>query len=171
MSELDLYIFRHGIAQERGSRYPDDSKRPLTAEGKKEVKTVAKAMKNLGLRFDSVLSSDYKRAVQTSEIVAESLRLKKKLQYLPSLRPEAEPRKVLADIKTGRSSKSRSILAVGHEPHLSSLISLLIFQRPMKGIRLKKAGLAKLTLVPGSRPKARLSWLLTPRQLALMASH
>jgi phosphohistidine phosphatase SixA len=29
----ELYLIRHGIAEERGDAWPDDAKRPLTARG------------------------------------------------------------------------------------------------------------------------------------------
>ena len=33
MPTFSLYLIRHGVAEERGEEYPDDSKRPLTAQG------------------------------------------------------------------------------------------------------------------------------------------
>jgi phosphohistidine phosphatase SixA len=33
MAMLELYLVRHGIAENRGEDWPDDSKRPLTNSG------------------------------------------------------------------------------------------------------------------------------------------
>ena len=33
MAMLELYLIRHGVAEERGKDWPDDSQRPLTPEG------------------------------------------------------------------------------------------------------------------------------------------
>ena len=30
---FELYLIRHAIAEERGEKWPDDNKRPLTEEG------------------------------------------------------------------------------------------------------------------------------------------
>ena len=47
---MNLYILRHAIAELRDAeKFPDDSKRPLTAKGAKRMKTIAEGMKALGL--------------------------------------------------------------------------------------------------------------------------
>ena len=33
----ELYLIRHGVAEERGDAWPDDAKRPLTEEGMARV--------------------------------------------------------------------------------------------------------------------------------------
>ncbi len=165
--DIELYILRHGIADEKGSRYPDDSKRPLVTEGKNEVKKLTKALKHLDLKLDVILSSPYKRAAQTAEIVAENLKMEKKLKYTPLLASD-NYKAFLKELKT-LYGKNRKIMVVGHEPYLSSLMSLLVFRRPMRGIRLKKAGMAKLTFGKKFSSRASLNWLLTPRQMALMS--
>jgi phosphohistidine phosphatase SixA len=30
---IELYLIRHGVAEERGEEWPDDTKRPLSQEG------------------------------------------------------------------------------------------------------------------------------------------
>jgi phosphohistidine phosphatase len=59
-----------------------------------------------------------------------------------------------------------TIAAVGHEPHLSGLVSLLLTGRAGAVIELKKGAACLLDL--GEQPaagKARLLWALTPAQL------
>ena len=65
-----LYLIRHGIAEERGT-YEDDAQRPLTDEGCKKTKQVAKRLYDLGLRFDLLQTSPLVRAQQTSDIFAD----------------------------------------------------------------------------------------------------
>jgi phosphohistidine phosphatase len=62
------------------------------------------------------------------------------------------------------------ILLVGHEPDLSRLISVLATGTLQLQLDFKKGGLCKLeaeTLRAG--PCATLVWLLTPKQMKLMA--
>ena len=45
---LDLFILRHAIAVERGTKgYENDSERPLTPEGDEKLRQVAKALRRL----------------------------------------------------------------------------------------------------------------------------
>ena len=37
----ELYVIRHGLAEERGDAYPDDAKRPLTDEGMSRMRKAA----------------------------------------------------------------------------------------------------------------------------------
>lgn len=170
MSELKLFIMRHGEAGDAGPEYPDDSKRPLTLEGEKEVAKIAKGIKKLGLEFDLILSSPYSRASKAAQITAEGLGLTKKLEYTRNLEPGAVFKEFFQELqKAAEKKKCRSVLAVGHEPFLSSLIAGLIAGKTHGGgIQMKKAGLAKVTIEDFS--SALLNWLMTPRQLVLLAS-
>ncbi|MBM3462072.1 MAG: phosphohistidine phosphatase SixA, partial [Armatimonadetes bacterium] len=67
---MDLYILRHGIAYDHGHPdYPDDDSRPLTPKGRRRTRRIARGMRDLGLRFDAILTSPLPRARQTAEIV------------------------------------------------------------------------------------------------------
>lgn len=170
MSEIQLYVLRHGVAGEKGPKYPDDSKRPLVAEGRKETKKAAAAMNVLGLKFDLILTSPYARALETAQITADVLGIKKKVEISPVLEPDASYQDFKAEIKRRYAKKKfKSLLIVGHEPHLSGLISRFVFGKPGAPIRLKKSGLAKLVFHEGLGFSASLNWLFTPKQLALLA--
>ena len=79
---MKISYLRHGIAVERGTPdFENDSGRQLTAKGKRQLRQTAAAMKKMGLHFDLILSSPFLRARQTAEIVAESLKLKKRLKF------------------------------------------------------------------------------------------
>src|SRR5437773_7792107 len=123
---MELYILRHAVAKSRDTwRGEDDSQRPLTRKGEKEMWRIAKAMKNLGLSFDLLLSSPFVRARRTAEIVRDVFKAGKKLKLTPALSAEADPERFLKQIpKMFRSA--RKILIVGHEPFLSELTALLL---------------------------------------------
>ncbi len=167
---VNIYILRHGIAVERGSKdYQNDSDRPLTAKGKRQLRKSAAAMKRMKLRFNLILSSPYERAKRTAEIVAEELKLKKRLKFADALKAEGDPEKLIGEI-AGLKPAPGDILVVGHEPYLSHLISLLVSGNGDMAMDLKKGGLGKLE-AEGLRPGkcAQLAWLLTPKQMKGMA--
>jgi phosphohistidine phosphatase len=61
---IELYLIRHAIAEERGDKWPDDAKRPLTLEGTARMRKAAKGLVRLGVKFDVVLTSPLVRARQ-----------------------------------------------------------------------------------------------------------
>ena len=164
-----LYILRHGIATEPDARtFAKDADWPLTPEGKHKLGQVARAMEALGLSFDLILSSPYLRARQTAEIIAEALKARKKLELSDNLTPGGSAKK-LVDLLNHLRPSPESVLLVGHEPYLSTLISLLVAGDASLAMVMKKGGLCKLSvesLAPGRC--ATLEWLLTPKQMALM---
>ena len=54
---MDLFILRHGEAGKRVAAENKDFDRPLTVTGQKEIADIAKSLKDLGIRFDFILSS------------------------------------------------------------------------------------------------------------------
>jgi len=168
---MDLYFLRHGIAAERGDpRYKDDSLRPLTAQGQKKMYHEARGMQRLGLKFDTIICSPYLRAKQTAEIVAQSYKLKNKtIHFTKNLLPPASIKELLQEIHA-HYLKSKSVLLVGHEPHLTEMISSLLKAPEALDIDLKKGGLCYLSIDRTSKKTmASLIWLLTPTQVELMA--
>jgi phosphohistidine phosphatase len=163
-TNMDLYLIRHAIAEDiAGDGHGADSERRLTSEGATKMRRIAKALKDAGLAFDLILSSPYVRARQTAEIVAKVYGLKKALELTPELAPHGNPRKLM-ELLANTHRKRRSVVLVGHEPYLSTLISLLLSGGTSLSVRLKKAGICKLTAEePAYGQCATLEWLLTPR--------
>ncbi|HEX3626598.1 MAG TPA: phosphohistidine phosphatase SixA [Verrucomicrobiae bacterium] len=167
---MNIYILRHGLAVERGTKgFTQDSDRPLTSKGKRQMRKSAAAMKQMKLRFDLILSSPYERARKTAEIVAEELKLKKRLKLTDALKYEKDPESIIPEL--GRLKPApKNLLLVGHEPYLSHLISRLVSGNESMAIDFKKGGLCKLEvekLSGGAR--AQLVWLLTPKLMKEMA--
>ena len=71
MAMLELYLIRHGVAEERGDDWPDDSKRPLTPEGEEEFRLAARGLARIVPRADVILSSPALRTWRTAEILSE----------------------------------------------------------------------------------------------------
>lgn len=168
---MNLYILRHGLAAERDpQRFPDDSRRPLVAKGKERLRLGCDAMRALELSFDRILSSPYPRASETAEIVAAALGLKKRLEFRDELIPDGDLQVLIRYVNRLRPVPE-NVLLVGHEPDLSQFISHLICGGPAAAIAMKKGGLAKLEIATELRYArcATLAWLLTSKQLALLA--
>jgi phosphohistidine phosphatase len=166
---MNLYLLRHGTATEpEMAGYKPDSERPLTAKGKNRLRTTAKAMEALDLSFDLILSSPFRRAKQTAEIIAKNFKLRKKLAFSDNLTPAGNPRLLIQQLNQFRP-EPENVLLVGHEPYLGQLIALLAAGNTRLEIDFKKGGLCKLeaeSLLYGRC--AKLVWLLTPRQMELM---
>ncbi len=167
---MNIYILRHGIAVDRGDRgYDKDSERPLTPEGERKLQLIGEAMEKLELRFDLILTSPYVRARQTAEAVAEVLGARKKIELSDALTPGGSTQQ-LVELLNRLRPPPEDVLLVGHEPYLSGLVSLLLAGREGFPVVLKKGGLCKLTTDSLKHGRcAALEWLLTPKQMALMA--
>jgi phosphohistidine phosphatase len=167
---MNLFLLRHGIAVERETTgYEKDADRPLTPKGERRLGQIADAMEAMGLTFGLILSSPHVRARQTAEIVADALGLKKKLEFSDALTPGGDPKALIATLNK-REPIPENVLLVGHEPFLSDLISTLTSGDPRVGIDFKKGGLCKLEVETLRHSRcATLAWLLTPRQMGLMA--
>jgi phosphohistidine phosphatase len=167
---MELFLLRHGPAVERGTRgFDNDAARPLTAKGRRQVRKTAAAMKKLRADFDLILSSPLLRARQTAEIVAASLKRQRRLKLSNALAPGSPPALLLRQLAREKPAPER-LLLVGHEPDLSRLISRLATGGGQLRLELKKGALCKLEAGELSAGKcATLAWLLTPKQMKLMA--
>lgn len=167
---MNLYLLRHGLAEELvTSGLAQDSERPLTPKGERKLWKVAEGMKALELTFDVILCSPYVRARQTAEIIAEAMHTRKKIEFSETLTPSGNAKKLI-ELLNHFDPALQEILLVGHEPHLSQLISLLVSGKTGFAVVMKKGGLCKLTVESLHYGRcAALEWLLTPGQMGLMA--
>jgi phosphohistidine phosphatase len=164
-----LYVLRHGIAVARGNLgYPLDSDRPLTLKGMKRMRQIARGMRGLGVRFDVILTSPYRRALETAFVVGREYKRGESIQTTAALKPEVLPEEVIRALQDQYSS-CRNLLLVGHDPQLSALVSTLTSGSAGARPLMKKGGLCKLQVEKLQLGKcATLLWLLTPKQLISM---
>jgi len=167
---VNIYVLRHGLAVERDEwDSKTDAARPLTPEGEKQLRKTCRALGKMDLNFDLILSSPFVRAGQTAEIVADKLKLKKRLKFSDELTPGGSVKKLIQQMNEVKPALE-NLLLVGHEPYLSGLISLLISGDENTAIDFKKGGLCKLEAEKLRAGRcATLAWLLTPKQMKLMA--
>lgn len=165
---MDLFIIRHAIAEDRLQfhlKSPDDSQRPLTEEGRRKFKKLAKRFQKLMGEVDIIVSSPYRRARQTAKLLQEHYP-DVNLILSPALTPDADLQEFSAWCKKNLRKTDSRIVIVGHEPHLSKLASWLVFGSSVSRILLKKGGGVAIRIDGPVGPKTGLlQWVVTPRSL------
>ncbi len=163
---MKLLVIRHGAAMDRdefAETGQSDDLRPLTAAGKREMKRVAKGLRAEIGSVDVLATSPLVRAVQTAEIVADAYGIDI-TEKTTSLVPDAAFEEFEEWCTKLRNKEV--VAVVGHEPHLSSLVTWLLSGRRESRIRLKKAGACLVEFDSEVRhDSGTLNWLQTPRQL------
>ena len=149
---MQLLLVRHAHALEGE---PDETRR-LSVRGWRQVRTVGGFLQRRKLvTARECWHSPLVRAGETARGLAEHLEFNR-LRTVDGLLPEDDPRifaRVLARTR-------RSVLVVGHEPHLSALASLLLAGAPEPAlIALRKGAVAALER---ERGRYRLLWLADP---------
>ena len=166
---MRLYLIRHAIAVPR--EHPDyhdhDVKRPLTDEGHEQAERVARGFDRLRIEPSLIVSSPLVRAEQTAEHLGSVLRVR--IQELDALEPETSPKETSQALKN--FADHEELMLVGHEPHLSAWMKELLAGSGNLQALIKKGGAACINIerVPPAAGSGLLRWLMTPKQLALIA--
>ena len=157
-----LYLIRHGIAEDRGDAWPDDTKRPLTEGGMSRLRRSARSLARIGVSFDVVLTSPLVRTQQTAEIVASAFSPKPAIVNVEALAPDGSPTAVIAELE--KHSKRTRIAIVGHEPGIGELASRLAGLRT--DMEFKKGAIARIDvdMLPPKGPGI-LRWFIPPKFL------
>ena len=131
---MKLHIIRHAEALDHVSTIPDDY-RYLTCRGRTRFRRVADTLKKCGIDPEIIVSSPLVRAVQTAEILAETIRFSGELLMLPFLADNFR----LSHLKEYLESIApvRELVIVGHEPDLGLIVGELLDYSPCT---LKKGG-------------------------------
>jgi phosphohistidine phosphatase len=156
---MEIYLLRHGIAEDRAEG--GDAQRALTDEGRKKLRRVLERAEKADVSLSLVLSSPYKRALQTAELAADVLHYDRKIVQTEALLPEASPEALWEEIRARRDEKV--LLAAGHEPMMSALVAFLLGY-PQLQVDMKKGALARIDVDRfGPKPQGVLRWFLIPR--------
>jgi len=155
---MELYLLRHGIAE----RFSDggDASRRLTEEGRAQLRTVLERAHGAGVRVSLILTSPYRRALETAEIAAHELGYEGKLARCLALTPEGSPQQVWEEIRLHRDEAA--ILLCGHEPLFSEIVAFLLGStRAM--VHFQTGTLVRIDVASfGISPAGVLRWMLTP---------
>ena len=158
----EIYLIRHGVAEERGEAWPDDAKRPLTQDGMSKLRKSARALKALGVVIDVIVTSPFVRTRQTAELIAAGLDPHPHIVTADSLTPGGTVSAVLSDLE--KQSKRERIALVGHEPGIGEVAARLVGTR--HPIPFKKGAVCRIDVeaLPPPGP-GDLRWILTPKIL------
>ena len=158
---METYLLRHGIAEEpRGS----DAERALTPEGRKKLREVLTVAASAGVKPTLILTSPYKRALQTAEMAAEHLGYSGELVRTDSLLPMSDPPHVWTELRTHKDEDA--LLLAGHEPNMGRLFAFLL-GTPSLEVDFKKGAIARVDIDQfGPAPRGLLRWLLVPKLAA-----
>ncbi len=156
----ELYLIRHGVAEERGEAWPDDTKRPLTEDGMSKLRKTARALECLGVTLDVIVTSPLVRTRQTAEMIAGGLEPHPPVVTADSLAPGGTVAALLSDLE--KYAKRERIALVGHEPGIGELAARLVGTR--HPIPFKKGAVCRIDVeeLPPVGP-GDLRWFLTPK--------
>jgi phosphohistidine phosphatase len=160
---MKCYFLRHGIAVEPQAWSGSDFDRPLTREGRDRMEREARAIADLSLDLDCIVTSPLLRAKETAEIVAERLDLQRKLVEDPRLAERFNLERLGAILSA--HADAQAIMLVGHEPSMSSTAGRAIGGA---SIELKKAALAGIELEDPASTNGTLFCLIPPRVLVAL---
>jgi phosphohistidine phosphatase len=155
---MELYLLRHGIAEDRAATGRDADRR-LTEEGREKLRRVMERVYGAGVRPSLILSIQYRRALETAEIAARELGYEGKLGRTEALTPDSSPRAVWDLVREERHEAE--LLLVGHEPLLSATVAYLIGST--QAMMIFPPGALVRFAVDGLRPApaGMLQWMLT----------
>lgn len=155
---MNLYFLRHGDAEHTSS---SDFERDLTEKGEHQIKKIAKLLLQKEECPDVILSSPYKRARKSAEILSAELDHRDALFTEDRLSCGCV-RKNIEELVRIHSS-ANNYLFVGHAPDFGNICTELLGLS--QEIEIKKGGMVKLEtqfVRPGS---ARLCFYLYPSLL------
>ncbi|MBP2684672.1 MAG: hypothetical protein H6Q79_2711 [Deltaproteobacteria bacterium] len=154
---MRIYLVRHSEAVDRVPPMPDAA-RYLSARGRVSFREMALRFRDAGALPTRILTSPLIRAVQTAEILSETLRYSGDVVPDPRLSPGFDVAKLASVLDDCRPE--REIALVGHEPDLGDILTRLL-SLP-QGYALRKGDIAALDLTPPGEPlRVDFAWLLT----------
>ena len=160
---MEIIFLRHAPAAERevwARTGRPDSERPLTPEGIKRAKESARGLARFAKTASLVATSPWPRARQTAGFAAKALGAP--LVETNFLLPHRSPSS-LAGWLAGLDGER--VVLVGHEPHLSKVISWLLAGSARSFVALKKAQAVLLETPKAAAGSAVLVWSLPPKVL------
>jgi phosphohistidine phosphatase len=163
---MEVYLIRHGIAADPVN-YHSDIDRPLTDEGREKTQKVAQKLREIGLKFDLILTSPLVRARQTAEIL-QKVGLS---QEIKEFTPLANGGDIQAWVKWYTESSYNNdqgcIALVGHQPDLGNWAETLIWGKITGKLLIKKAGVIGLKIPKTGSPvgKSELLVFISPKWL------
>ena len=163
---MRVFLVRHGHAVDG----EDDAQRPLSARGAATVRRIGNLLRSSGAAAaaHAIWHSPRSARVRRPNCSLESWAWSRPLVETSGLQPDDDP----VDMADRLERLGEPVLIVGHEPHLSSLATLLV-RGKLKPIAfsLKKGAVVALETSGGRHKKSgrarwQVCWHLSPELLA-----
>jgi phosphohistidine phosphatase len=146
-----IYLVQHAEAKSE----EEDIQRPITSKGREDAKKTAEAIK--GIKLDLIMHSGKNRARQTAEVMAKILNPTEGIKEAKDLEPLADA----GEWASRLAEMKKEVMLVGHLPHLSNLVSLMLCgDEEKKVINFKKAGIICLGIDEAG--EWTIEWIITP---------
>ncbi len=148
-----LYLMRHAPS-ESGS---NDMERPLSTEGREYVQRLIPVLRLLQVEPEWILSSPYRRALQTAQLVAEGLGYRREIVTDGALTPAGSTLEVQALIYA--FAQCQQLLLVGHAPSIVNWLGELC-GTPKLRVRFSAGTIGCVELPDPRRWSGTLCWLI-----------
>jgi phosphohistidine phosphatase len=155
-----LYLVRHAIAEE-SSASGRDADRALTDEGRQKMRRACVGLREMDVRLDLIATSPLRRARETAEILAATLG-NVSIEIVTELASGEDPGQALRALRA--YDRFDAIAAVGHQPDLGSLASLLLTgDLELAWLPFKKGAVACFEVdLDTTQPRGHLDWFVQP---------
>ena len=118
-----LYVTRHGKSSREDTSLPD-IERPLSPRGERDSETMGRRLAARNVALDALVSSPAKRAVRTSQLLADAMGLDPDLVRTDERIYEATVEE-LSSVVRGLADHLDRVMLVGHNPGFTDLADLL----------------------------------------------
>jgi phosphohistidine phosphatase len=165
---MDCLLMRHGVAVDMEDWSGFDETRPLTDEGRTQVRLVAQGLSAMRVSPTHLISSPLCRALGTAELVRASLCPSVTMIVCDALKPDSSPEILTAFLQTIHASAA--ILCVGHEPLLGTTAGYWLTGHISHSYPMKRGGVG-LIHMPATPQigEGLLRWWCTPAQLSSLS--
>jgi phosphohistidine phosphatase len=161
---MQIYLLRHGIAEDERPGLADQD-RALVPEGRKKLKEVLRLARQADTAVSLILSSPYRRARQTADMVVELLAAEAELLESSTLTPEGRPELVWQEVRAHRTVDS--MMLVSHEPLMSATAAYFLNSAALQ-VDFKKGALMRIDVesLATPQPHGTLRWMVIPKLAA-----
>lgn len=156
---MNLYVVRHAEALPVGGMITRDGDRHLSPRGEEDAELMGKALAHLDQNVDIVVTSPLTRAIETGEIMGKELSDHPTMHVSEHLAPGFSNLALFRELLA--LSAGSNIVAIGHQPDMSSFVSYLITGSDEAAVAMSAGAIARLVL-DGTNAHGHLAWLLTP---------
>ncbi len=157
---MNLFLLRHGKAEDQNAITPDDFSRALVEKGHQQARNAARLLSASAMLPDIVLCSPLIRARETAESFTQAATMPGPVMQT-WLACGMSPETALSELRGFTDFKN--VLIVGHEPDFSHLVQYLLGSAA-DSVEIRKGSLTCLEVFPPSR-NATLRFLI-PFKLA-----